>query len=256
MPKISRLRITRPGQLGAGYTGDDGIGMYQPLSYIIEDCIIDFSGLSLDEQDEAVGVTWGASATFRRCVIKGAGKLFLCGCGDDSHVPQETGRRVILEDCLLEDCGRRAPEVQDGMICEMERCVIRNWGDPSRFCVRNFGSWAHLSGALLAHYCVWQQTWKWDNLLRDIAAQVGQAWNDEGVRGLLRPTTWMPGIMHALRATAGGYVYAEQCRAPWWCILQGKDGKMDATDAKRLVAQIDAMAAELDETLPYGTDAA
>ena len=136
------------------------------------------------------------------------------------------------------------------MICEMERCVIRDWGDPARFSVRNFGSWAHHSGVILAQDCVWVQSWKWDNWLKDLFGQVGQAWNDEGVKGLLRPTTWMPGIMHALRATAGGYVSAVNCRAPWWCVMQGREGRMCATDAKILVAQLDRMAEELDANLP------
>ena len=136
------------------------------------------------------------------------------------------------------------------MVCEMERCVIREWGDPDRFSVRNFASWAHHDGTIVARDCVWQQTWKWKNMIRDICAQVGQAWNDEGLYGVLRPTTWMPGIMHALRATDGGSVSATNCRAPWWCIVEGKDGRMNAMDAKILVAQLEGMARELDETLP------
>lgn len=250
MLKIAHQRITRPGQLGPDFTGDDGIGMCEEDEYIIEDSIIDLSAWPLDAIDEAVAVTWGASATIRRSVIRGAGKLFLCGCGDDDHVKQETGKRVVLEDCLLENCGRRAPEVQDGMICEMERCVIREWGAPDRFCVRNFGSWAHHTGVILAHNCVWQQSWKWDNWLKDLIWQVGQAWNDEGLNGLFRLQTWIPGICHALTATAGGYVYAEKCRSPWWCIMHGRDGRMDATDAKILIAQLERMAADLDASLP------
>ena len=242
---IEGQRVTAP-----ALTGGDGIGFCDGYEHLVRDSIVDFSLVPLDAQDEAASCTWGSQARFQRCWIRGAGKLFLCGCGDDSHVPQETGRHVILEDCLLEDFGRRGPEVQDGMICEMERCVVREWGDPDRFSVRNFGSWAHHSGVILAHDCVWQQTWKWDNWLRDLIGHVGQAWNDEGVRGLLRPTTWMPGIMHALRATAGGYVSAVNCRAPWWCVMQGKEGRMGATDAKILVAQLERMAAELNAKLP------
>ena len=245
MPSISRQRITSPKELGG-----DGLGFCDGQTWDVSDSIIDLSQWPLDAIDEAVGVTWGSQATFRPCHIKGAGKLILCGCGDEAHVRQETGRRVFLEDCLLEFCGRRTPEVQDGMICEMDRCVIRDWGDPARFSVRNFGSWAHHSGVILAHDCVWVQSWKWDNWLKDLFGQIGQAWNDEGVKGLLRPTTWMPGIMHALRATAGGHVSAVNCRAPWWCVMQGREGRMGATDAKILVAQLDRMAEELDAILP------
>ena len=244
MPIIANRRITAPAA-----EGDDGLGFCDGQEYVVLDSIIDLSGVPLDAMDEAVGVTWGSSAIFRRCHIKGAGKLILCGCGDDDHVRQETGRHVVLEDCLLEDFGRRGPEVQDGMICEMERCVIRGWGDPSRFSVRNFGSWAHHGGVILARDCVWQNTFRLDNWLRDLCGHIGQAWNDEGVNGLLRLSTWLPGITHALRATAGGFVSAVNSYAPWWFIMQGREGKMDKTDAKIMVARLERMAAELDARL-------
>ena len=230
--------------------GWDGIGFCDGRNHLVRNCIIDFTAIPLDGQDEAASCTWGSQARFERCWIRGAGKLILCGSGDEDREEKELGRHIILEDCLLENFGRRGPEVQSGMVCEIERCVIREWGDPNRFSVRNFASWAHNDGVILAHDCVWQQTWKWNNLIRDICAQVGQAWNDEGLFGVLRPTTWMPGIMHALRATDGGHVSASNCAAPWWCIVEGKDGRMNATDAKILVVQLETMAAELDAKLP------
>ena len=253
----------RPGQLGAGYTGDDGIGMYQPLSYIIEDCIIDFSGLSLDEQDEAVGVTWGASATFRRCVIKGAGKLILCGSGDKDKVNVEAQKRVMFYDCVFEDFGRRGPEVQNGMHATLHNCLIKNWGMPGRFTVRNFGSWAHRKGRIDAIGCVYWQ----DSFLRplrqfcaDLADHIGQAWNDEGIRGLLRLSAWIPGVCKGLYATDGGEAHAWQCwKNRWWIMLPWRHttAMMDKKDALCMKRYLENMAAELEAELPQeGTNAA
>ena len=58
---IAQQRITKPGQLGLGFTPDDGLGAWLPREYIVRDCIIDLSGLPLEELDEAAAVTWGAS---------------------------------------------------------------------------------------------------------------------------------------------------------------------------------------------------
>ena len=43
-------------------------------------------------------------------------------------------------------------------------------------------------------------------MVRDWLAHLGQAWNDEGLRGLLRPANWLPGVCRGLVATAGGQV--------------------------------------------------
>jgi len=226
MIEIRNRRITRPGQLGPDYTEEDGIGMYKEgESYLIEDCIIDFSNLDLDEQDEATAVTYGASASYRRCVIRGAGKLVLCGCGDDSKVPVEKDKKVLFYDCILENFGRRGPEVQDGMYVGMHNCLIRNWGMSDRFTTRNFGSWAHRNGRIDAYGCVYWQDSFWrpiGQFIRDLIDHIGQAWNDEGFKGLLRPSTYMPGVCKGLLATDGGEAYAWQCyRNHWWIRFLG-----------------------------------
>ena len=261
---IRGRRITAPGQLGPDFTGDDGIGMYQDgKTYLVEDCIVDFSDLPLDQQDEATAVTWGASATYRSCVIRGAGKLVLCGSGNEDHVPQETGKRVILIDCILEHGSRRFPECHDGMHVTMQDCLIRNWGDPSRFNYdpahpdRTFAAWAHTENSRIeAINCVFWQDSFWRPLKQmtlDWWRHIGQAWNDEGWRGLLRPSTYLPGVCRGLFATNGGEAWAMKCwKNRWWICLPWRHTTkaMDETDAKILVAQLEKMAAELDETLP------
>lgn len=263
MPKISRQRITRPGQLGAGYTGDDGLGMYQPLSYEVEDCIIDLSAWPVDQLDEAAAVTWGASATFRRCVIRGAGKIVLCGSGNEEMIPAETGKKVEFFDCILEHGSRRFPEVHDGMQVVMHGCLIRNWGDPDRFNYnkehpdRNFGAWAHTANSRIdAVGCVFWQDSFWRPLRQmvlDWARQIEQAWNDEGFRGLLRLSTWIPGVCKGLLATDGGEAYAWACwKNRWWIAMPWRHTTemMSETEARMMVEELDQMAAALDAELP------
>ena len=256
MIEIRNKRITRPGQLGAGYTSDDGIGMYQPLTYEVEDCIIDLSAWPVEELDEGAACTWGASTTFKRCVIRGAGKLVLCGCGDDDKVPVESGKKVELIDCILEDFGRRGPEVQDGMQVLMHGCLIRNWGKPDRFTVRNFGSWAHRGGRIDAVGCVFWQDSFWrplKQMIADLCDHIGQAWNDEGIRGLLRLSTWIPGVCKGLLATNGGEAYAWACwRNHWWIAMPWRHTTemMDDSDAEQLIEGLEQMAAALDAELP------
>lgn len=247
---IEGRRITAP-----SYVGGDGLGFSDGKEYLVRDCIIDLSACSLDDIDEATSCTWGSSVTYQRCVIRGAGKLVLCGCGDNDKVPVETGKRVSFYDCILEDFGRRGPEVQDGMTVDMHGCLIRNWGDPDRFTTRNFGSWAHRGGRIDAYGCVYWQDTFWrpvGQFIADICDHIGQAWNDEGIRGLLRLSTYIPGVCKGLLATDGGEAYAWQCyRNHWWILLPFRHTTqmMDKTDAKCLIAYLQRMAAELDAAL-------
>lgn len=238
---IEERRITAPSQLGG-----DGLGLCEPVEYIVRDCIIDLSGCSLGEIDEAVGVTWGARARFERCVIRGAGKLVLCASGDADKEGVEARSWVVFTDCILEDFGRRGVEVQSGMFVEMSHCLIQNWGKPDRFSVRNFASWAHHGAQIAAYKCVYRQRFHLRHWLRDLVAHVGQAWNDEGLRGLFRPSTWLPGVTHALRATAGGYVSADYCWAPWWCLLPYDIHPLNATERDVLIARLEDMRVELE----------
>ena len=256
MRSISNVRITRPGQLGDEFTYDDGLGLVKEgETYLVEDCIIDLSDLPLDDLDEAMACTYGASAVYRRCVIRGAGKLVLCGCGDDSKVPVETGKRVEFYNCILEDGGRRLPEVQDGMEVVMHGCLIRNWGAADRFSVRNFAGWAHRGGRIDAINCVFWQDSFWrplKQMIVDLCNQIGEAWNTERLRGLFRLSTWIPGVCKGLLATDGGEAHAWQCwKNKWWIVFPWKStAQMDETDAKIIIVNLETMAAELDARLP------
>ena len=64
--RIAGQRITAPD------AGGHGLDMSNGQDWLVEDCIIDLSAYPLGQMDEAVGITWGSSATFRRCIIRGA----------------------------------------------------------------------------------------------------------------------------------------------------------------------------------------
>lgn len=66
MREVRHQRITAPDASGHGLGISDG----QP--WLVEDCVIDLSVCPLEGLDEAVGVTWGSRALFRRCVIRAA----------------------------------------------------------------------------------------------------------------------------------------------------------------------------------------
>lgn len=162
----------------------------------------------------------------------------------------ERGKVVIFEDCILEDFGRRGPEVQSCMWIILRRCLIRNWGEPGRFDVRAFAAWAHHGGRIEAESCVFDQPrfWRgWRVMVRDWLAHIGQSWNDEGLRGLLRPAAWLPGVCRGLIATAGGHVRAEDCRATrWWIRLEERHGDMSQEDAAEMVRRLEAMRQDME----------
>ena len=222
--------------------GGHGLDMSHGQDWLVEDCLIDLSACPLDQLDEAVGVVWGSSAVFRRCVIRGAGKLVLCGSGDTDKLNVERGKTVIFEDCILEDFGRRAPEAQDGVRVLMRRCVIRNWGVRSRFTVRAFAAWAHDGASIRAEDCVfWQDRFLQAGLRGlavDLANWIGWAWN----RRDRNPLHWiMPGVCRGLTASQGGTVSAAHCyKNRWWIRLSGHEGpRMGKKEALALMAELE-----------------
>lgn len=195
----------------------DGICLNDGLQYIIKNCIIDLSKLNVNSIDEALGITKGSSGEVNNCIIRGAAKLVLCGCGDADKVHLETGKVVTFNNCILEDFGRRGPEVQDGMKIILNDCLIRNWGTVDRFDVRSFGAWAHHEGKIIANNCVFQQTKlkytlsEFKYFILDKINHIGQAYNDEGLKGLFKRKTWKSGLLWGLVATSNGYVEANNC---------------------------------------------
>lgn len=245
--RLSGQHITIP------HMGGHGLGISDGQSWLVEDSIIDLSACPLERLDEAAGITWGSRAVFRRCVIRGAGKLVLCGSGDAAKAAVERGKLALFEDCILEDFGRRGPEAQSGMRVMLRSCLIRNWGAPERFDVRAFAGWAHHGGSIEAVGCVFDQPrfWRyWRIMVRDWLAHLGQAWNDEGLRGVLRPAAWLPGVCRGLVATAGGHVRAKDCRATrWWIRLEERHGDMSQEDAAEMVRRLEAMRQDMERRL-------
>ena len=101
-------------------------------------------------------------------------------------------------------------------------------------------------GSIEAVGCVFDQSclWRgWQIMVRDWLAHIGQSWNDEGLRGLLRPANWLPGVCRGLVATAGGQVRAENCHATrWWIRLEGHRGpRMSRNQAQALMARLEGM---------------
>lgn len=87
---------------------------------------------------------------------------------------------------------------------------------------------------------------------QDWLAHIGQSWNDEGLRGLLRPANWLPGVCRGLVATAGGQVRAANCHATrWWIRLEGHSGpRMGRKEAFAVVERRERLRAELTGRFP------
>lgn len=250
MIEIAYKRITKPQQLGPQYTDKDGLGLFDGHEYLVHDCIIDMS--EAEDVDEAAAVTWGAAAEFRRCVIRGAGKLFLCGSGDKDKRSVEDGKTVTLESCILENFGRRGPEVQCGMQVTMRDCLIRNWGSTDYFDVRSFGAWAHDGGSITAVNCIFIQENPIfsKNFFADLVSHVGQAVNDDGLLALLNPSTYVPGICRGLTATRGGKVSALGCyKNRWWVRVEGSKGRMSEGGAEELEEWLEGIRERLEERI-------
>jgi len=241
MLEIANAYITRPGQLGGPFNSDDGIGIVVPGEFLhVQNSTIDFSGLPLDEQDEACAVTWGASALFERCRIRGAGKLFLCGSGDAERRADEKGCTVTLKECLLENFSRCGPEVQCGMRVIMEDCAVIFWGHPNHFTVRAFGAWAHHGGVIVATHCVFNNI---DRLAKrqrkaDRWRHFWQALHDNGLRAIFDPLTYAAGWRRGLTASNTGRVVAIDCYASPGVIVQGQVGGMGMIEANTLLAHL------------------
>lgn len=240
---IKDRHITSPGDQ------NDGLCLWDGNEHTVENCLIDLSDCDLSDIDEAVSVTYGSSAVFRNCVIRGAGKLALCGCGDESIAPREFGKTVTFNHCILENFGRRGPEVQDGMRVYLVDCLIRNWGDPDRFTVRSFGAWAHgYQSMILANHCVFQQDngKRGKHWFKDLIGHIGQAWNDRKLAGLFSKDVWRPGNCRALVASDGGLVVATRCfSSPDWVVLEERRDDISSDEAKKLVQELEEMRRKL-----------
>jgi len=235
MKNIIGVKITRVNQLGEYYTKNDGLGMCSPLGYKIMNCTIDMAD---DDCDEATAVTWGANATFNNCIIKNAGKLVLCGSGDKEKAQLENEQKVYFENCILENFGRRGPEVQAGMKVFMNNCLIKNWADPEFFDVRSFGAWAHHGGEIYAQNCVfWQDEFRFN--IADFLCHAWQSLVDESIISMWFPTKYIPGCCRGLTSGRDGYVKARHCyKNKWWIRLENHFDPMSRDEAEELIIKL------------------
>ena len=94
---------------------------------LIQDCIFDLAGVPLADQDEAIDCIKGAHVVIERCVFIGCKKAILGGNGDYPAEDKASGV-LVLRKCAFIRCGRRCPEVQDGVLADMGNCWVHDWG--------------------------------------------------------------------------------------------------------------------------------
>lgn len=221
--------------------GGDGITVYGSDGLVvIRNCTVDLGRWPLDKLDEGISGVDGARAVIRRTRVTRVGKAILWGNGD--YPDTDPDAELVLEDCIIRDVGRRAPEAQDGVRVIMRRCVIRNWGIGSRFTVRSFGAWAHDGASIRAEDCVFWQDRFWQaglrGLVADLANWIGWCWQRRDWNLL---HWFLPGVCRGLTASQGGKVSARRCYANhWWIRLQGHQGaRMEKREALALMAELE-----------------
>lgn len=244
MPIIENKLITST-DWKPGDEPKDGISMCNGMHWDVKNCIIDLTDAEDGSVDEAIGCTWGSSATIDGCVIRGAGKLILCGCGDEEWVEKERGKSVTFNNCILENFCRRGPEVQDGMIVRLNNCLVFNWGYNDKFDTRAFGAWAHDGGEIYAENTLFikGQGPNLINWFKDHINHFGQAVNDRGFfKALFHRDAWLSGYKRALTAGVDGHVEAKHCYATRGLVVDNSSDKMSDKEAySRLLSFVELM---------------
>ena len=242
----------------------DGIGMCDGNHYYFRDCIIDLTNWPQEKTDEACGITWGSSAVFENCVIRGAGKLILGGCGDDPDDPEnekirdkilaERGKTIDFRYCILENFCRRGPEVQGGMVVGLYSSLVFNWGYNKKFDTRAFGAWAHNGGVINANKTIFLKgdgptLWHW---LLDHIKHFGQAVNERGFfKALFHRDAWLSGYKRALTAGPDGVVTAEHCYATEGLVVDNHKDPMNEKEAYERLTELFDMRARLGDMLDW-----
>lgn len=247
MPTIENKLITST-NWKPGDDPKDGIGLCDKQHWHIKNCIIDLTKAPEGSVDEACGITWGSSAVFENCVIRGAGKLVLCGCGDSEKEYLERGKSVSFTNCILENFSRRGPEVQGGMEAFLFNCIVANWGDNDQFDTRAFGAWAHDGGIIKASGTIFLQgnTPTLKHWLLDHVNHFGQAVNERGFfKALFHRDAWLSGYKRALTQGPGGSVEAVHCFASDGLIVDNWLSKMNQEQALELTAALKLMKSNL-----------
>lgn len=179
---------------------------------LIQDCIFDLSAVPLADQDEAIDCIKGAHVVIERCVFIGCKKAILGGNGDYPAEDKASGV-LVLRKCAFIRCGRRCPEVQDGVRASMSDCWVHNWG-AGCFDVRTFGAWSHRGATLTVKDSLFSRTrgltrWHW---MVDHANHIGEAINDGALLDIFSSTSWISGADRGLDYSGGGLGTSYGCR--------------------------------------------
>lgn len=215
MKTMNKQTVTTPDDCG------DGIVLYGPDTWLLSNCVVDFSNCPSAVLDECLTTVNHADAEINESIFTGSPKGVLLGNGD--HPDTDPGSTVTMNYCTMSECGRRMPEAQDGVQVVLKNCTIRNWGIKDRFDVRCFGAWAHHGASIIAIECRFEQTSFFQtgflNFFKDLANHIGQAINDRGIFGLTLKD-FLPGVCRGLIATDNGEVKAVGCtKNKWWIYL-------------------------------------
>lgn len=221
-------------------SGNDALTLFGPEdTYELSFCFIDFR--DLDEQDECISLVRGARVYIHDCTILGGIKAILAGNGD--HPEEDRKGELTMRRVIIDGCGRRCPEAQDGVTVIMEECWVSDWGKP--FDVRAFGAWAHKGGSITAKNCLFTRTSesKWalgfGTTIKDWFAHIGQAVNDYGISALFRGKTYWRGVTRGLTADNGGRVTAIQCyKYPDWVVVENADDFISYDEAFTIYCRI------------------
>lgn len=263
MPIIENKLITRT-DWKPGDKPKDGIGMCNGMHWDIKNCIIDLTDAPDGSVDEACGITWGSSATFEHCVIRGAGKLVLCGCGDDpdeaesedirKKILAERGKTVTFWGCILENFGRRGPEVQGGMTARLYDSMVFNWGCNDQFDTRAFGVWAHDEGRVEAKSTLFLRGERPSikHWFQDHWYHFGQAVNERGFfKALFHRDAWLSGYKRALTAGPRGFVYASDCYFTDGLVTDSDNNPMSSSAAYQYLVRLLEMKQRLGRELGW-----
>lgn len=109
--------------------GGDGITVYGSAGpVVIRRCVVDLGSWPLERLDEGLSGVDGARAVVRETRVARVGKGVLWGNGD--YPETDPGAELVLEDCIVCDIGRRAPEAQDGVRVQHQTTAPHGRGIP------------------------------------------------------------------------------------------------------------------------------
>lgn len=224
--------IYTPNQHKDGLTLEGNGGTYN-----LEHIIIDF-GEYTGEIDENISTVNGCKAIISNSVFRNGIKLALHGSGDNPQ--QDIHGRVIYNNCIFENFGRRGPEVQDGIMLTLNNCIIKNWGDPKYFNKRSFGSYCRNGSRLVFNDCVFIQNKFWKNTKQffvDIGNHIGNTFNEFIETNQFSLTNCLPGVMQGATSINGTIIINDCYKNKKWIYIENMDNCISKRKALDIVQQ-------------------